>query len=261
MPRPNALETLARLGFAARGVMYAAIGYLVLSAGRTTDNGEAIGFVAGAGGRIVLAVLIAGLAGYGVWRLSEAAIDTEGNGTDAKGVAKRAGGAVSGVFHLLLAWGALSLLTGSGASGGDAAESGARTALALPGGWIALLAAALVLVVVGLYQGIKAIKLGFLKHLEPEAARRPWVAWVGRGGYLARGTVFLLTAWFTWQAGMHSRAAEAGSTEQALDTLPESIRIIVAAGFVLFGIFSLVEARYRRITDPNVLGRLQAAAR
>jgi hypothetical protein len=35
----------------------------------------------------------------------------------------------------------------------------------------------------------------------------------------------------------------------------------VALGLLLFGLFSFVEARFRRINDPNVLSRLKGVAR
>ena len=34
----------------------------------------------------------------------------------------------------------------------------------------------------------------------------------------------------------------------------------VAAGFLLFGLFSLVEARYRRINDTRIVERVKSAA-
>ncbi|HEX8382906.1 MAG TPA: DUF1206 domain-containing protein [Sphingomonas sp.] len=257
MPSPKLLEPAARLGFAARGVLYMAVGYLTLRLGRTSDNGDALSFIEGAGGRIVLAIMALGFLAYGLWRLSEAAIDSEGHGSDAKGVAKRVGGAVSGVVHLALALVAVRLITGTGGGGGDVAERGASAALSFPGGAAALLLVAAVLLGVGVYQLVSAVKLGFLKHLDPQAARQPWAAWVGRAGYLARGTVFVLVALFTWRAGRESQSSQAGGTEQALDAMPEWLRLLVAAGFVMFGIFSLVEARYRRINDPDVLARLR----
>ncbi len=117
--------------------------------------------------------------------------------------------------------------------------------------------AAIGIVATGLFQLVKAIKLGFLKHLDPADAHKTWIAWTGRAGYAARAAIFIIVGWFLWNAARHARAAEAGGTEQAMSSLPEGLRAMVAAGFVLFGIFSLIEARYRRINNPNVLSRLK----
>jgi len=258
--RIDGLEMAARLGFAARAVTYGAVGYLTLRLGRTEDNQGALGFVQSTGGGIVLALMALGFAGYGLWRLSEAAVDSEGQGSGAGGIVKRLGGAISGVVHLSLCWAAVRLLVWGERSAGNAAEMGASTALRWPGGRIALIVVAAVLIGLAAYQIVKAVKLGFLKHLEPRAAGRAWVAWVGRAGYLARGIVFAATGVFMAQASRNSRASDAGGLEQALDSFPESLRITVAAGLLLFGVFSAVEAVYRRITDTQVIERLSRGA-
>jgi hypothetical protein len=46
-----------------------------------------------------------------------------------------------------------------------------------------------------------------------------------------------------------------------LGSLPPTLQLLVAAGLFLFGLFSFVEARHRRINDPRVLERLGASAR
>lgn len=260
MPTANTIELLTRMGFAARGVMYILIGYLALRLGRTEDGAGALEWLDSGGGRIVLIVMAVGFLAYAVWRLSEAAIDSEGHGSNAKGVAVRLGGAVSGVIHLSLAWLALTLGIGWGGQGSDAAEQGASTALTFPGGETAIAVAAAILLATGAYQLIKAIKLGFLKHIDPAVAGRPWIAWLGRAGYLARGVVFVVMANFLWRAGRQSDAEAAGGMGQAMDAMPASLQILVAAGLLMFGIFSLAEARYRRINDPDVLNRLRRVA-
>ncbi len=253
------LEAMTRLGFAARGVLYCLIGYLSIRLGRTEDAAGAMEFLESGAGRLLLYALAVGLLGYGVWRISEAFLDTEGHGSDAKGYAVRAGGVASGLFHLGLFYAACSLIAGAETMN-DSAVTGARTALEFPGGATALTIIAVLLMLTGAYQAVKAIKLGFLRYLDPQAARMRWVHWVGRLGYLARGAVFLLMGVFLWTAGIEARAAEAGSMDKALDALPPTAQLVVAAGLFAFGIFSFVEARYRRITDQNVIARLKRLA-
>lgn len=255
--------TMTRVGFAARGIMYILIGFLALRVGRAEDGSGAMEYLDSGSGRILLGLMALGFFAYAAWRICEAWLDSEGQGTDGKGVAKRIGGAVSGLLHILLGFTALRLALGSsqGGSSGGGAESGAATALSFPGGETLLIIAAVVLFAVGLYQLVKAVKLGFLRHIDPEAARKDWVQWVGRLGYAARGAVFMIMAWFLWEAGRQSSASQAGDMGEALASLPTTAQMIVAAGLFLFGVFSLVEARYRRINDPQVLERLNAMAR
>ena len=61
---------------------------------------------------------------------------------------------------------------------------------------------------------------------------------------------FLTVAWLLARAALDHSAAEAGGLEQALDTLRGPLQSPVAAGLLLFGAYSLVEARYRSIHKP-----------
>jgi hypothetical protein len=260
MPSVPSLETLTRIGFAARGLMYVIIGYLALRFGRSESSSGALAYLAEGAGKYLLALMALGFLAYGTWRLSEALIDTEGHGTDPKGSAARIGGALSGLIHLGLALVAANLAFGQGSSGsGGGAEQAAATALSLPGGTILLIVVGAALIGAGLWQIAKAVKADFLRHLDQQAAQRGWVKWLGRAGYAARGIVFVLVGWFCLRAGLSSDASQAGGMEQALGSLPGALLAAVAAGLFLFGLFSFVEARYRRINDPNVLARHKGA--
>ena len=252
-------ETATRIGFAARAVMYVLIGWFALRTGRAEDGTGVIEYLDSGAGRILLAAMAAGFLGYGAWRLLDAWSDTSGRGDGAKGLALRAGAAVSGLVHLALGGLAGIQAAGFGASSGGgqsgAPEQGAATALSLPGGWIALLLVAAALLATGLVQLVKAWKLDFLRHLSPPPGARRWVAWLGRGGHLARGIVFIIVAWFFWRAAMAERSEQAGGVAEALASLPSTLQMLVAAGLLLFGLYSLVEARYRRIPRPDILPR------
>lgn len=255
------LEMLTRVGFAARGIMYVVIGYLALRSGRSEDPSGALDYLAEGNGKALLAVMAFGLLAYGVWRLSEALVDTEGHGADAKGTAARVGGGVSGLVHLVLAFVAATHAFGqAGGGGGGGAQEGAATAMGLPGGMALVMAAGAALIATGLWQFVNAVRADFLRHLDPRAARQTWVEWLGRGGYAARGVIFLITGWFLLQAGLSSESGKAGGMEEALSSLSGGLLTIVAFGLVLFGLFSFVQAWCRRINDPDVLARLKGAA-
>lgn len=246
------LTTLTRLGFAARGLLYLVIAYLIIRTGRTEDVSGALSYLGEGGGRLLLIVMAAGLIGYGLWRLSDAAFNVERHDNDKKGMAHRAGAAGSGLVHLFLAWQAISILRGAAeASSGDGAQEGAQTALSLPGGTLMLLIAGLILIVVAGFQLVKAAKASFCDNLDPSVAHEPWVEWAGRLGYAARGIVFLISGFFLIRAGAEAQASEAGGMEQALSWLTSPWDLIVAIGLAAFGIFSLIEARYRVLHNPS----------
>lgn len=257
MDTPNnasaTLTLLTRLGFAARGILYLVIGFLIIGAGRTEDTSGALQYVAGEGGRPLLVVIIIGLIAYGIWRLSHAAFDIERHGSDQKGLVKRLGAGISGMLHLLLAWQAVRLFQGTVSQGGGSQE-GARTALELPGGAALLMLAGVILIGVGGYQFFKAWKASFLDDLERQVADKPWALWSGRAGYAARGLVFVISGFFVIRAGLEEQASEAGGMAQALSWLESPTDLIVAAGLFCFGVFSLIEARYRILQDVPVGG-------
>ncbi len=239
------LVLLTRLGFAARGLLYIVIAFLILSTGRTEDPAGALAYLAQGGGRLLMIVVTAGLIGYGLWRLADAAFDIERHGNDGKGAAERVGAGASGLIHLVLAWQAIRILRGGELTGGDGATEGAATALSLPGGGMLLMAAGAILAAIGLFQLVKAAKGSFLEHLEPAIAQKPWAKWSGRLGYAARGIVFLISGFFLVGAGSSEQASQAGGMAAALSWLSNPWDIIVAIGLLAFGIFSLIEARYR----------------
>ena len=243
---------MTRLGFAARGLIYVLIGYLALRSGRTEEPGGILACRRAATGRLLVAGMAAGFLAYGVWRLVAASIDTDDHGADTKGMIVRLAGATSGIIHLGLGALAARLAAGN-RGGGDSPETAAATALDLPGGALVLYLAAAVLFATALAQLHKAWRLKFLRRLEPRAAAQGWIAWLGRIGFLSRGIVFGLVSWFFLRAAQAESSAAAGGIDEALGSLPRALQAAVAAGLVLFGLFSLVEARFRRVAEPGLL--------
>lgn len=267
-------ETFTRLGFAARGLLYILMGYLAIEAGRSLGTSDVLRALAGGGpSRVVLGLTGLGLLAYGAWRLAEAALDLEGSGQGLKGRAVRAGHGLSGLTHILLGLLALGLTFGvgvdgagggAGAGAGGGGSQGAQTAtawlLGLPAGdWLVRLIAA-GFIAGGLGEWLQAYRLGFLKQLDPRARGRAWVKWSGRLGYAARGVLFVLAGVFFWRAAATENPAQAGGLGEALGSLSGWAQLLVAAGLVLFGVFSLLQAAYRRITNPQVVERLKGAA-
>ncbi len=252
------LTTLTRIGFAIRGLLYIVIALLILRTGRAEDPSGAILYLGRGGGQLLLGIIAAGLSAYGIWRLADAALDIERHGSDRKGVMERVGAGVSGAIHLLLTWQSIQLMRGAALSG-DGTQESVRTAMRLPGGWALLLIAAAVLVVLGVVQLAKAAKGSFLRHLDASVAQQAWVRWSGRAGYAARGLVFLVSAYLFTRAGLEEQASRAGGMERVLAWLTNPFDVIVGAGLLAFGLFSLVEARYRLLHDVPVDAALRQA--
>lgn len=245
------LTLLTRVGFATRGLLYLVIATLILRTGRAEDPSGALEFLGQGGGQLLLGVLTIGLVAYGIWRLADAAWDIERHGTDGKGWAERAGAGVSGIVHLALAWQAVGLMRGA-AQSGDSTREGTQMALRLPGGWALVMIAAAILFALGAVQLVKAATGSFLRYLDPRIVRQPWVRWSGRAGYAARGVVFLIIGWLLLNAGIEEQASGTGGMARVLGWLTHPFDLIVGAGLLGFGLFSLVEARFRRLHDVPI---------
>jgi hypothetical protein len=242
-------QRVTRLGFAARGFLYILIATLVILTGQTEDLTGAIEYLGHGLGKGLLAVLAVGMAGYGLWRLSDAAFGMESGRNRWKAWAKRIGAATSGCIYCWLAFKAALVLIAKPPSGNETQHHAAQ-ALHFSGGELALEAAAAILIGAGVVQLYKAARASFLHHLDGDAARRLWVQWVGRIGYAARGIIFLTIGYMLVRAGLDRSAAEAGNLDDAMDWLYGPVRQLVAAGLFVFGIFSIVEALYRPIHRP-----------
>lgn len=258
MNASSRLTALTRIGFAMRGLLYIVIAMLILRTGRAEDPSGAIKYLGQGGGQLLLAVIAIGLTAYGIWRIADAALDVERHGSDRKGAMERAGAGVSGAIHLLLAWQAVELMRGT-ASFGDGTQDGARAAMQMPGGWALVLLGAAVLAALGVVQLVKAVKGSFLRYLDPTAARQAWVRWSGRAGYAARGFIFLVSGYLLARAGMEEQATGAGGMARVLSWLTSPFDLIVGVGLLAFGLFSLVEARYRRLHDVPVDAAIRRA--
>lgn len=252
-----------RAGFAARGILYLLVAWLALHFGRSEDTGGAMEYVKSEAGDFVLGAMAVGFAAYGAWRLLDAVLDLQRKGSDAKGLGKRAVGVGGGLVHLGLGFSAarLALAGGGAADASDRAEKGASAAMDLPGGEAVLYIAAAALAVAGVVQLSVAFRRSFLRHLEPGARQIGWISVAGCCGYAARGIVFLTAAWLAMRAGLNHHASEAGALGDALGSLPSTLRMLVAGGLALFGVYSLVEARYRILADPQVTDRIRDAMR
>lgn len=248
------------MGFLAKGLVYATVGALALQAafgvgGRATDTQGAVAVLARAPfGRPLLVVLSVGLVAYGLWRFVQALLNPGGR-RGAAGAVARAGFVASGVVHLALAATAAGLLIGSGGGGGSTEQSLTAQLLAVPFGRGLVGLVGLAVAGAGMFGLVKAYRADFrraLRTAEMSAAEATWAVRAGRAGYAARGAVFTLVGVFFGQAALQADASEArglGGALTALQAQPHGPFLLggVAFGLVLYGVYMVVEARYRNI--------------
>lgn len=245
---------MTRLGFVARGVVYALLGYLALSSagGDTVSQGQAgiMDYLQDVpGGTAILFGASFGLLGYGLFRLSSALFDTENHGNDAKGIAARIGHFCSAIIHFGMTWTALQFALGSKQGASDRTHAMVSTTLSFDLGSVALAMVGFGLIGGALYQGKQALTLGFMKRVSAQAPA--FTCWLGRFGYTARALVFLLIGWSLLRSAWFEQTSEALSLGDAILDLRGMgvVHTFVAVGLLLFGLFSIVVARYRIIPD------------
>ena len=257
-------QFLARLGYAAKGVVYFLLGVLTLEAvfgkrAASTDRNDVIRAIHNhAFGSVMLAIIAAGLFGYALWCLVLAIFDMDGYGTKAKGIVTRIGYAAVGLSYIALAIAAAKLDTGTG-NGGKSTTTNARdwTARLLAHSWgvaIVILAGLVVLAVAAtlLQQAYKAAFMRQMQSSGMSQSVRQAVKATGRLGLAALGVVFAIIGLFLIVAAVHHNPNQAKGLGGALQTLinepfGHALLFVVALGVIAYGIYSWAEARYRRI--------------
>ncbi len=256
------VERLARFGYAAKGIVYIVVGALATLAaagmgGETTGTQGAMRSIARQPfGRVMLGTVAFGLVAYVIWRWVQAITDADDKGTDAKGIALRLGYTGSGLVYAGLAYSAARIVFGADEDGRpSAAESWTARVMEYPfGNWLVILAG-LGVIGYGLYQCYKGYAAKFRKRLKAgEMSERSmlWAMRSGRFGFVARGVVFAIVGGFLIQAALHYDSTEAKGLDGALKLLIQQsygkwLLGLVALGLVAYGLYMLVEARYRRI--------------
>ena len=258
----------ARLGYAAKGIVYLIIGALAveLAAGRggaaTDQRGALRTIYEQPFGKFLLVVVAIGLIAFALWSFIQALFDTEGKGKDAKGILSRIGYAVIGISYGLLGVGSLQLAVGTG-NGGQNSTSSAQDwtgkLLHYPAGVFLVVLLGLIVLGVAGYMLYRAYSANFKKKLalqEMHGQVRKWGIYLGRFGYAAMGVVFAIIGLFLIIAAVQHNSSDAKGLDSALQVVLHQpfgpiLLAIVALGLFAYGVYSFVEARYRRMAGQQ----------
>jgi len=256
------ITKLARLGFLAKALLYMTIGVLASAAAlrlggtpATGSRGAMAKLLDAPFGHALLVIIAVGLFGYAAWRIIEGIADPSHRGHDAKGLAKRIRSVGTGAVHVGLGISAIKLVWGDLSDANDGAQTQHWTAraLATPGGTTALRLVAVGLVGYGAYQLYCAWRAKLSKELalgrmSPRAQR--WVIGASRFGIAARGVVFGMIGVLIARAVQERDPRHVRGIKQALLELFTFGRIpflLVAVGLIAYGVYQLINARYRQI--------------
>ena len=258
--RRREFEWMARVGLVARGVVYGIIGILALklavgSGGKATTQRGALQTIAREPfGKALLIAMAVGLAGYAIWRLVRAGI---GHGTEQKDSRlQRVAGLVSGVAYATLCVTAVKILAGASSSGGsNSPKQTTAGVLNWTGGTLIVGVVGAILIGVALGQGYKGVSKKFLDTSKTadmsREVKRAFTA-IGVFGHLARIVVFGLIGYGLISAAIDYNPRRAIGLDGALNKLSHNsygpfLLGVVAAGLIGFALYSIADARYRKI--------------
>jgi len=259
------MEALARLGYAVRGLMYVMIGAISLQAaiGKTTSPADQIGAIAAIGhlasGRILLWVMLAGLAAYSLWGFVRAIFDPFHKGTDTSGLLARLGYVISAITYAFFALTTYGLLRGTSSNTGGSGQTieFVSRLMQSPAGRIGVAVIGLAVLIGGLYQIYAGITMNFEQTLKPYALSPDeyrTAKEMGKIGTAVRGLVIGIVGGFLILAATSADPAKARGFSGALSFLgqqPYGVYLlgVVAAGLIFLGLYSLMSAawfRFRR---------------
>ncbi|WP_340587755.1 DUF1206 domain-containing protein [Erythrobacter alti] len=244
---------LVRVGYFSRAILYAVLGLIALTSADQIAQGTDGIFQAienYPAGTVILWIMVVGLLAYALFRFCSPLFDIENNGSDTKGWAKRIGHAGSGIGHLVLAYSAFQFASNSGGSSGGGAQGAASGVLSMDFGGVILGLLGVAFFVTAIFQFKKGISGEFMHRISNAAP--DFTRWLGGAGYCARGVVYAVIGWSLFKAGFMSAGAEQVKTlGDAVASLAGAglIFTVTAIGLLLFGVFSLILARYRIIPD------------
>jgi hypothetical protein len=254
----KALDVVARSGFAVMALLHIIVGAIAVALafgqpGEAEATGAIEQLAANPWGPVILWAAVVACTGLGLWQLSEATVRARHLPRK-----ERLGKLVSSGF-LAVAYGSIGL-TFAGFAVGQRGDSGDTTRdfttalLNTPFGLPVLVALGLTIMGVGVYFVVKGLRRGFKEELfHFDGTRRGrLIDSLGVTGHMAKGIALNLAGLlFVIAAAKHSPQESTGldGSLKALRDHPFGPYLLVAigAGFICYGVFALVRARFGRM--------------
>jgi hypothetical protein len=265
------LRAVSRVGLVCRGTVYLLVGYLALrlalaAHGRRGAPASSAGAVQAvsepAWGRILLVLLVAGLGAYALTQLIEAVFrPSHATGTMGRW-RQRAVSSWGCLLYLAFCLSTARLVLVTPAqqetAGSEQRQDTDVTAALLGTGWGRLLLAGVgvALVAAGVEVGRRSVRLDFRERFTAAHMSRALATLtraLGGFGCAARAVVFVLAGFFIVKAAVLSNSTPAKGLDAVFRSVASSaygswLLALLASGLVCYGLYCLLEARYRDLT-------------
>jgi hypothetical protein len=252
------LDAVARSGFAVMALLHIVIGAiavaLVLGApGQAEPTGAIEQLAANPWGPAVMWAGFVGCTGLALWQLSEATLRARHLPRG-----ERLGKLVSSGF-LSIAYGSVGLsfagfALGNRGDSGDSTRDLSTTLVRNPFGVPVLIGLGLTIIGIGVYFIVKGAGKKFKEELHyfEGTHRGRWVSGLGVAGHIAKGAALILTGLLFVIAAATNNPGSSTGLDGSLKALLEHpfgpvLLLLIGAGFVAYGVFALVRARFGRM--------------
>jgi hypothetical protein len=256
----TSLALLARVGLIAYGVVHLLIGWLAGqiawgARGETADSSGALHTLAEQPfGKLLLGLVAVGMVALTLWQASEAVwgyrrLDA------AKRRRKQVTSWAQTFIYALLAFGAASIALGSGSTGSTSEKAATSGVMAWPAGQVIVVVLGLLVIGFGATLVIKGAKRSFVDEIDTSqmsSTARSSVLGLGQAGYVAKGIAFGVVGALLAYAALTFDKNEAHGLDGAMQTIlvqpfGRFLLTAVALGFAAFGLFAIIQSRYRRM--------------
>lgn len=253
------LEVLARTGLIAYGLVYLLIGWLALRLAWGDDHRERAdpgGAFEALGeqplGSALLWLIAAGLMALGLWRASES---IWGHRDLDDKLRRRLRGAGWALIYVGLSIRSGLVAAGAGGSSSGVEHGAAVGVLSWPGGRTIVASAGLVVVGIGLVELVRGFRKSFREEIDTSSlssGAKTGVLRLGQVGYVAKGIALGMVGGLLVYAAWTFEVQKASGLDGALKTFLGQpfgrwMLSAMACGFLAFGLFAMLQFRYRRM--------------
>ncbi|HUR74601.1 MAG TPA: DUF1206 domain-containing protein [Sporichthya sp.] len=258
------VEVLARMGLIAYGVVYILVGWsaLAIAWAGSRDPADTSGAMKTLAeqpfGQILLGLVAIGLFALALWQITQSIWgyrDREGLKRTRKQISSAGKAAVYAALGFSAASAALGGGGGGGSGGSQQQQEKTSGVLSWPGGQTIVVIAGLVIIGVGISAIRRGVTKSFLKEINlgaVPAGTSSALTRLGQIGHIAKGValgaVGAVLAYAAWTFDPAKSRGLDGALRKILEQPFGDLALsAVAVGLMAFGLFAIVQSRYRRM--------------